>query len=70
MIDPWFNECLSKHVRFRSECGQFDLVVGIPKHCSEWRMPEKSEEQKIRAQRLWSEISNATLLETLTLTHR
>ena len=69
-IEPWFAECLVQPVRFRSVCGEFDLIVGVPKHCKDWRMPEKTTQQKERAVELWQEISNNTLLERIAALER
>lgn len=64
-IEPWFEACLVKPVRFRSLCGQYDLIVGVPKHCEKWRMPEKTVEQSAAAKEMWREISQNTLLKRI-----
>jgi len=64
-LDAWFEECLANHFRFRSTCGRMDLVVGVPKHCVNWRIPEKSETQRKKAARLWKHISSGTLLDLI-----
>lgn len=64
-LDAWFEECLVSSFRFRSTCGQMDLVVGVPKHCENWRIPEKSEPHRVKVNRLWRHISDGTLLELL-----
>ena len=61
-IDPWLNAELMEPVRFVSECGRFDLIMGVPKHCEGWRMPEKTDQQQAAALAQWQEISNNTLL--------
>ena len=64
-IDPWLNEEMVEPVRFVSECGRFDLIVGVPKHCEGWRMPEKTDQQQAAALAQWQEIANNTLLNRI-----
>lgn len=64
-LDPWFEEALVEPVRFVSTCGKFELICGVPKHCREWRIPEKTGEDKRRATDLWKEISQSTLLSRI-----
>lgn len=64
-LDPWFEECLVHPVRFTSQCGQFDLVVGTPKHCRNWRMPRRTPEEGRRVMRMWQHLREGTLLEGL-----
>lgn len=61
-IEPWLEECLVKPFRFRSECGTMDLIVGVPKHCREWRMPHKSPLDEQNARKQWSLISRNELI--------
>lgn len=64
-LDPWFEECLTETFRFRSTCGTKELVVGVPKHCANWRMPEKTHADMMRVRHMWKEISDGTLLDTV-----
>jgi hypothetical protein len=61
-IEPWLEDELVEPVRFVSECGRFDLIVGVPKHCEHWRMPTKTPQQAEAAKAQWREISQNTLL--------
>lgn len=63
--EPWFEEAVVKIFRFKSECGTMDLLLGVPKHCKDWRMPEKSEEEMFRSRRQWKVISSNTLLDAI-----
>lgn len=69
-LEPWFEECLVQPVRFTSQCGKFDLVVGTPKHCNGWRMPRKSPEDAHRTMHLWKHLREGTLMESLALALR
>jgi hypothetical protein len=42
-------------VRFKSECGKFDLVFAVRRGMNEWLMPEKTTEQMARANHFWSQ---------------
>lgn len=64
-LEPWLEEALEETKRFRSVCGGFDLVIGTPKHCSNWRMPYKTEEKKTTTMNMWRHISNGTLFEEI-----
>lgn len=39
--------------RFRSECGRFDLVFAIQDQYPDWRMPDKTKSQMVKAQTFW-----------------
>lgn len=62
-LEPWLNECLATRFRFRSVCGTMDLVVGTPKHCLGWRMPEKTHEHGEKVMAMWKHLREGTLLE-------
>jgi len=64
-LEPWLEEALVKVTRFRSICGNFDLVVGTPKHCQGWRMPEKTLEKASSVMNMWKHITNGTLFEEI-----
>ena len=44
-----------EEVRFKSECGKFDLVFAVRRGMNEWLMPEKTTEQMARANHFWSQ---------------
>lgn len=62
-LEPWLKECLITPIRFRSTCGLHDLVIGTPKHCANWRMPERSENDAKRVMSMWKHLREGTLVE-------
>ena len=62
-LEPWFKECLITPIRFRSTCGLYDLVIGTPKHCANWRMPERTEQDGRRVMSMWKHLREGTLVE-------
>lgn len=52
--DQKFNAATCEETaRFRSECGKFDLVFAIQSQYPDWRMPDKTESQMVKAQTFW-----------------
>jgi hypothetical protein len=52
--DAKFNAATCEETaRFRSECGRFDLVLAIQAAYPDWRMPDKTESQMVKAQTFW-----------------
>lgn len=52
--DKRFNAATCEETaRFRSECGRFDLVFAIQAQYPDWRMPDKTESQMVKAQNFW-----------------
>ncbi len=52
--DQKFNAATCEETaRFRSECGRFDLVFAIQAQYPDWRMPDKTESQMVKAQTFW-----------------
>ena len=52
--DKKFNAATCEETaRFRSECGRFDLVFAIQAQYPDWRMPDKTESQMVKAQTFW-----------------
>lgn len=43
------------HVRFKSECGNFDLVLAVRKEYSEWFMPSKTQKEMEKANGFWAQ---------------
>jgi Collagen triple helix repeat (20 copies) len=60
-LDPKFVAAVVEPFRFRSVCGRMDLVMGVPRHCKNWRMPERSESQRQRVMAMWKKISEGRL---------
>jgi Collagen triple helix repeat (20 copies) len=60
-LDPKFVAAVVEPFRFRSVCGKVDSIVGTPRHCKNWRMPERSEEQRQRVMAMWNKISEGRL---------
>jgi hypothetical protein len=44
-----------KPVRFKSECGNFDLVLAVRKEYSDWFMPDKTTAEKEKANDFWAQ---------------
>ncbi len=42
-------------VRFNSKCGKFDLVLGVQAEYPDWRMPDKTLQQKQKANAFWNQ---------------
>lgn len=59
--DPRFDAAVIQTFRFASECGTFHLCCGVPKHCKNWRMPNKTENDRLRTMKMWGQIANGTL---------
>ena len=62
-LDPWFEAALVKPVRFRSTCGEYDLVVGVPTNCANWRLPNKTLAEQQKEMFMWNKISDSTLID-------
>lgn len=54
--DAKFNAATCEETaRFRSECGRFDLVFAIQSKFPDWRMPDKTEAQMVKANHFWGQ---------------
>ena len=54
--DAKFNAATCEETaRFRSECGRFDLVFAIQAKFPDWRMPDKTEAQMVKANHFWGQ---------------
>jgi hypothetical protein len=42
-------------VRFKSECGGFDLILAVRKEYSDWYMPSKTPQEMEKANGFWSQ---------------
>jgi hypothetical protein len=51
----YFDATCTKEVRFRSECGELDLVFSVRRGFDGWFMPEKTPDEMSRANNFWSQ---------------
>lgn len=54
--DAKFNAATCEETaRFRSECGKYDLVFALQSQFPNWRMPDKTEAQMVKAKHFWGQ---------------
>jgi hypothetical protein len=57
VVPKKFLAAVSAVSEHKSTCGEYVLYIGVQKGCENWEMPDKTEEERLIAERNWSRIS-------------